>query len=222
MGIISLEKANRLFWLGRYVERTFTTIGNFNLWYDADIDEGCSNCQDYCASLGIPNTYKDKNEFIENYVYDERDINSILSGLNRAYDNAIIMRDEIKTASLAYIQMALNLMEKGKMAHAPMLTNDRVIDCIYAFWGCVEDTMIEKESRNILKCGKWMERTDLYVRLGRDPWEIAIAVDRLSIIASRADIVYDKNALTAVAALLRQEEYNKEEILPLLRSVFVF
>lgn len=222
MGIISIEKANRLFWLGRYVERTFTTIDRFNAWYDADIDEGVGDSCEYCRVLGIPNVYPDKQTFVENYVYDTEDVNSILSGLSRAYDNAIIMRDEIKTTSLAYIQIALDLMEKGKVAHAPMLTNDRVLDCIYAFWGSIEDTMLDKETRNILKCGKWMERTDLYVRLGYEQPLTINTVDRLAVIASRMEMTYDRDTLAAVGALMRQEAYDKEEILPLLRSVFIF
>ena len=29
MGIISVEKSDHLFWLGRYVERVFTTLNTF-------------------------------------------------------------------------------------------------------------------------------------------------------------------------------------------------
>ena len=34
MGIISLEKSNRLIWLGRYTERTFTICRTLSRYYD--------------------------------------------------------------------------------------------------------------------------------------------------------------------------------------------
>ena len=38
MGIISLEKSNRLIWLGRYTERTFTICRTLGKYYDTMID----------------------------------------------------------------------------------------------------------------------------------------------------------------------------------------
>ena len=38
MGIISIEKADRLFWLGRYAERVLTTLVAFFDFYDEMID----------------------------------------------------------------------------------------------------------------------------------------------------------------------------------------
>ena len=38
MGIISLEKQDHLFWLGRYCERVYTTIRTFLLSYDKMLD----------------------------------------------------------------------------------------------------------------------------------------------------------------------------------------
>ena len=39
MGIISLEKSNHLYWLGRYSERAFTTIRTFMDAYDTMLDQ---------------------------------------------------------------------------------------------------------------------------------------------------------------------------------------
>lgn len=35
MGIISIEKANNLYWLGRYTERVFTTLRKFYRIFDS-------------------------------------------------------------------------------------------------------------------------------------------------------------------------------------------
>ena len=38
MGDMSINKASRLFWLGRYYERVATTLTYFWSWYDRLID----------------------------------------------------------------------------------------------------------------------------------------------------------------------------------------
>jgi len=52
MGIISIEKTNRLFWLGRYCERVFTTLKVFRKYYDTMIDGSQSDYQIFCLDLG--------------------------------------------------------------------------------------------------------------------------------------------------------------------------
>ena len=39
MGIISIKSTDNLFWLGRYVERVFTTLRVFSEYYDKMIDK---------------------------------------------------------------------------------------------------------------------------------------------------------------------------------------
>ena len=39
MGIISLEKQDHLYWLGRYSERVYTTLKTFLLGYDQMLDD---------------------------------------------------------------------------------------------------------------------------------------------------------------------------------------
>ena len=38
MGVISIKSSDNLFWLGRYVERVFTTLKAFTECYDIMID----------------------------------------------------------------------------------------------------------------------------------------------------------------------------------------
>ena len=51
-----------------------------------------------------------------------------------------------------------------EFSDAPVLELQKVQDNIYAFWGSIEET-VEEGSRNIIKCGKYAERVDLYYRL---------------------------------------------------------
>ena len=63
MGIISIEKADRLFWLGRYAERVLTTLVAFFDFYDEMIDGDEKAYRIYCKKIEIPDFYKIKEDF---------------------------------------------------------------------------------------------------------------------------------------------------------------
>ena len=128
MGIISIKSTDNLFWLGRYVERVFTTLRVFSEYYDKMIDKDENAYVDFCRKLGIENTYSYKQEFITKYLFDENDPNSVMSNLLCAYDNAVVMRNEISSETLSYIQMAVNYMEQGRESSAPMLKLQELFD----------------------------------------------------------------------------------------------
>ena len=107
MGIISIEQADRLFWLGRYAERVFTTLNLFFRSFDRMIDRNNDNYIDFCKNIDIPNIYSSKDDFLRRYPYDSENPDSIISNLNRAYDNAIVLRESIGSEALAYIQLAI-------------------------------------------------------------------------------------------------------------------
>ena len=50
MGIISINNADHLFWLGRYTERVYTTIRLFSDSYDSMIDHCLNDYEDFCRT----------------------------------------------------------------------------------------------------------------------------------------------------------------------------
>lgn len=164
MGIISIKSTDNLYWLGRYVERVYTTLRVFTEYYDRMIDKDENAYSEFCEKLGIPNSYSYKQEFISGYLFDEKNINSVMSNLLCAYDNAVVMRNELSSETMSYIQMAVDAMHRGRESSAPMLKLQEVFDCIFAFWGCADDYVESETSRNILKFGRSVERLDLYTR----------------------------------------------------------
>lgn len=103
MGIISIEQADRLYWLGRYTERVYTTLNIFSKSFDSLIDGLVDSYVEFCKDIDIPNVYADKDEFVKKYPFDTENTDSIISNLNRAYDNAILLRESIGSEALAYI-----------------------------------------------------------------------------------------------------------------------
>lgn len=164
MGIISIVKANNLLWLGRYTERTYTTLRLFNQYYDQMIDLDPTAYQKYCERLGIPDIYGDKRTFSKNYIFDAGDPNSMVFNLTRAHDNAIVIRDAISSETLSYLEMALNILKEGYKEHTPLREMQSVMDHLMAFWGCLDDYVDDEESRNVIKVGRYQERLDLYFR----------------------------------------------------------
>lgn len=195
MGIISLEQTNRLYWLGRYSERVYTTIRLYAKCYDDMIDDIGENYGNFCKMLEIPNIYKDKEDFNQRYGFDETDPNSILSNLMRAYDNAIVLREEIGSETLSYIQLAIYAINKAKISRAPLLELQNVQDNILAFWGIADDFIESETIRNIIRTGKRIERIDLYARLKIGAKELKSELCRMHIRLANSGMPYNEACL---------------------------
>ncbi len=195
MGIISLEQTNRLYWLGRYSERVYTTIRLYAKCYDEMIDDIGENYADFCRMLEIPNIYKDKEDFNARYGFDDTDPNSILSNLIRAYDNAVVLREEIGSETLSYIQLTIYAINKAKISRAPLLELQNVEDNLLAFWGIADDFIDNETTRNIIKTGKRIERIDLYGRLKIDAKELKKEFHRMEARLVRSGMPYDGTCL---------------------------
>lgn len=165
MGILSLKQTDQLYWLGRYTERVYTTIQLFSKSYDQLIDDIGETYENFCNMLEIPNIYQDKADFIKRYGFDKANTNSIYSNLVRAYDNAILLREEIGSETLSYIQLAIYAMDRASSSEAPLIELQSVEDNLLAFWGIADDWIDSEIIRNIIKAGKRLERLDLYARL---------------------------------------------------------
>lgn len=179
MGIISLNKASRLYWLGRYTERVYTGLKKAKPIYDAGVDGREGDYADYCFRLGIPGGYANTVDFCKRYFFDRNNPNSLASSLVYAYDNAVVLRDTLTTDTLSYIQLAMNAMEKAAQCDTPAIALQWVLDDIRAFRGACEETIFDEEIRSMIKLGTSVERVDLYLRLGDEPERTRKEFERL-------------------------------------------
>lgn len=206
MGIISIEKSNHLYWLGRYTERAFTTISTFMEAYDRMIDADPDAYKAVCEKLNIPDIYGSKEVFIVKYLFDRDDPNSIISNLVRAYDNAMVMRDILTSEALSYIHMAMSSMEEAKETPHCLLNLMDVIDNMYSFWGCVDDKVESSSSRNILKLGRYVERLDLCIRLDYDRNDVESAYEHMVYRLERSKLTYDEQNLQIVTNAMSYDD----------------
>ena len=219
MGIISVDRADRLFWLGRYTERVYTTIRLYSDSFDELIDGIADNYVDFCKMIDIPDVYGSKEVFEEKYPFDEMNPDSIMSNLVRAYDNAIELRDEIGSEVLSYIQLAIYAMNKAKISNAPLIELQYVIDNLLAFWGIVDDDIDSEMTRNMIKVGRRIERIDLYGRLHHTQQELIRQVKRLIPRVERSGLAYDRDSLMLLKSIVEAEEIDYYKVVSVAESI---
>ncbi len=220
MGIISVEQASRLYWLGRYTERVYSTIRMFFNSYDKMIDTEPDSYITFCNSVDIPNIYQSREDFLNRYPFDEANPDSIISNLNRAYDNAIVLRESISTEALSYIQLAVYEMNRAAQSKAPLFELQHVLDEILAFWGSIDDRIDSEEIRNIIKAGKRIERVDLYARLGAANEEVKREVHRMIPRVTKSGLPYQAEKLEKVQQLAEQDQLDYYQIVSNVETIF--
>ena len=163
MSTISREHSDRLYWLGRYTERVFTTLLTLQKLYDKMIDNSRGYVE-YLNEFGLNDYYGSNQAFIRSFLYASGNLHSVAYSLERAYDNGIVLREEISSESLSFLQLAKDTLAKSEGSANPRLSLLPLKDQLYAFWGCLSDSVFDEEIRNIVYCGRSVERLDLYIR----------------------------------------------------------
>ena len=222
MGIISVEQVDHLYWLGRYTERVYTTLKLYFESFDRMIDESEDSFQRYCDSLDIPNIYESKEDFLRRYPFDISIPDSIISNLNRAYDNAIVLRETIGSEALSYIQLSIYAMNGAAISDAPLIDLQRIMDDLLSFWGMVDDQIDSDQIRNIIKTGKRIERIDLYARLEVDKSHLVREVRRMIPRVLRSGMKYDEASLSKVSSLINDSELDYESIISSVERIVAY
>ena len=178
MGTISLETASNLYWLGRNTERCSLLIGIFSNTFDVMLDKDNTRYIDLCQKLGIPNIYIDGDDFIKRFIFDDSNQYSIISNLDNAYNNAVLSKDVIKHECYSYLRLASNLLRDINTKQLYRLLN--VQDNIFSFFGSILEYMEDEVAYNIVLMGKYIERIDIFLRLGEDTERIDKMYHRLN------------------------------------------
>lgn len=221
MGVITAEKVDHLWWMGRYTERVFSTIKQFMSSFDYMLDSDENYYVELCRKLGVPNIYADRKDFIRRFPFDESDPNSILSNLNRAMDNAMILRDTIGSETLSYLQLAVyDIRCAAEPKSAGLLELQNALDHILAFWGSVEDNVYDERIRNIARAGKRVERFDLMLRMEQATQdELEAAWSRLKVRLERSPVQYNRDNFETLHDVIERQPINYRNALSLLHQL---
>ena len=172
MDFLSLSKTNRLFWLGRYNERVFTTIDYLMERLDMMVDGEPLDFAGFCAKIGISGDYPDAMSFMRGYLFEDTP-GTLLNAAGEMLGNGMVLRETISSHALAYLQMALTTMETGRGSEAPGLILQNVVDDIMAFRGACENFIYDDAVYFVIRLGASVERLSLYGRLdtAREHWQ---------------------------------------------------
>jgi uncharacterized alpha-E superfamily protein len=222
MATFSNAKVNNLFWLGRYVQRVYLILHFIRKYRDEviDRDDDRDAYKRFCVKAGIANIYTSNEDFMQRYLYDPNNSVSLIAALSNADNNATLLREEIKSESFAYIQMAICHIERmNDITDVEEL--QLVTDCMLAFWGSLDERMIKGEARSVIKAGKYLESLDLYLRFDYPHDRLLYILENFEWHAGKQRAVFDQILLFQLRKELEHNDYNKIKVLEMLSKVFV-
>jgi len=174
--ILSANKANRLFWLGRYVERGYLMLHLMRRAYDEviDVPVGEVPYSDFLEKLDIYVS----SEFTTSYqmmqqIYDPNTVTSLRSIIEMMMDNAIVLRSEIYSESFSYVELCRDLIRKQADASEMNITElQPITDWLLAFWGSIRERVTGR-SYELLEVGRLVEHLDMNIRFDYKYYRIA-------------------------------------------------
>ncbi len=209
---IPATKANRLFWLGRYAERVYLSLHLLRRYYDRLLDGNIHAMDEYFEKLDMGNDYESKENLMLAQMYDSSNPASILSGLEFANNNAIVLREEIKSESLSYIQMPLAYIKQNAEKKELNITAlQPITDNMLAFFGSIEERVYDERVRNLITMGRLVENMDMHIRFDYPFYRIEEVFNSLKQCAEIEDMIFDPIILKWLDDLLTEDLYNARE-----------
>jgi len=217
---ISSAKANRLYWLGRYAERVYTALHMLRKHHDLMIDEDENAYVNFCTLMGIENRYASAENFMQRYLFDESNPDSVIYMLERAHDNAILLREEIMSETLSYIQLSICYMKKCESQGYGLNDLQLVTDYMLSFWGSIDERILVSQIRNTLRFGKYMECVDLHIRFDYPFTRVNQIFGRMMETIEKECYVCDELTLLLLQQQVTSDKYKEPKTLLLLNRLF--
>ena len=190
LSLVTASNADNLYWLGRYTERTFTTLVQFFPFYDRVMDTDVDAFRPLAHALDLPEHFEDFDEFIHSFLYDKDNPDSVCSSIQSAFGNAVVLRPELSSRLLQYVELAVaNITDAAeRSADAKDIYKQRdITDDMLAFWGGLENSAATPAFKAFVFIGKYLERLDLYTRFGMPMQDMEPPLDKLEAYAHALD-----------------------------------
>ena len=207
--VISATKANRLYWLGRYECRVYLTLHQLNKCFDEMIDGEPDDYTEFWSKLDATGIYKTNEEFTFGMLYDETNPCSVLSAQKFAMDNAIMLREDIMSETLSYLEMSVALLKKCKQEATVNISHlQPVIDWGLAFWGSAEQRLQNHKALDIMMIGRNIENIDMQIRFNYPFRRVALAYDSLKRYCKSMSGALDEHISAQLDSLITLEKFN--------------
>ncbi len=162
---ISPAKAHHLYWLGRYAERVSAQMHFLRHYYDLCLDEGHEDAiHQYCSKLNLPICTRDRDAFLVEHLFGDQ-CGSLRHTLNCLNDNSIVLREELTTNTIAYVNLCVATLKHSDHNKDLNINNLQPIsDYILAFWGSVLHFVVDQATLDLLCIGRRLESIDVETR----------------------------------------------------------
>ncbi|MFR9627383.1 MAG: alpha-E domain-containing protein [Rikenellaceae bacterium] len=213
--VITADKANRLFWLGRYAERVYISLHLLRRYYDKVLDGDISDLKEYYRCLGVDCADMDQEseECQYSQLYDKSNGCSIATSLDLTNDNGIVLRRDITSESLSYIHLSQMLLaECAAVSEKNITLLQPITDYMLAFFGSIDERVFDNRIRLFIKIGRLIENLDLHVRFNYPYFRIEEAFLSLKEYIERSESgVADPFALESLNELINEEQYTNQD-----------
>ncbi len=211
--IISATKANCFFWLGRYEERVYITLHLLRKCYDRMIDGEMEEYWPFWKNLDSNGVYQTNDEFTLGMMYDLSNVNSVMSAQTKAMDNAILLREDIMSETLSYLEMSMALLKECNEKRETNVTClQPVIDWSLAFWGSAEQRLKNHKALFIMMMGRNIENLDMLIRFDYSYDRIALAYDSLKRYSRHMPHIIDEELEGELNRLIISEKFNLSDV----------
>lgn len=180
--------------------------------YDKMIDGQPEDYEQFWHKLDMTNSYGSTGEFTLGMLYDEENPGSVTSSLNRAMDNAIMLREDIKTETMSYIEMSIALMRSSSTCAENNITNlQNVTDWMLAFRGSLAQRVEEPKVLALVAIGQIVEKMDIMLRFSYSYDRIAKQYYMLQNWAKELPELLDKDNDSEIMEMLKPENYARAD-----------
>ncbi len=204
---ISPAKANYLYWLGRYAERVSAQMHFLRHYYDLCLDEGHEDAiHEYCSKLNLPICTRDRDAFLVEHLFGDQ-CGSLRHTLNCLNDNSIVLREELTTNTIAYVNLCVaTLKHSDHRKDVNINSLQPISDYILAFWGSVLQHVTNGATLDMLFIGKRIEFIDMYSRFGEKHSRLAAEWRNMDRRLDRQSFLVNKDSRMALREIFFEHE----------------
>lgn len=211
--IISAVKANSLFWLGRYEERVYITLHLLRKCHDKMIDGELEDYWPISQKLDTTGAYQTIEEFTFGIMYDDTNPSTVMAAQTKAMDNAILLREDILSETLSYLEMSLALLKEcRKKQEKNVICLQPVIDWSLAFWGSAQQRLQNHKALYIMSIGRNVENMDMLLRFDYSYERVALAYDSLKRYCKQMPNIIDEDIEGELNSLIIEERFNLNDV----------
>ena len=197
---ISPAKAHHLYWLGRYAERVSAQMHFLRHYYDLCLDEGHEDAiHQYCSKLH-------RDAFLVEHLFGDQ-CGSLRHTLNCLNDNSIVLREELTTNTIAYVNLCVaTLKHSDHKKDVNINSLQPISDYILAFWGSVLQHVTNGATLDMLFIGKRIEFIDMYSRFGEKHSRLAAEWRNMDRRLDRQSFLVNKDSRMALREIFFEHE----------------